>query len=242
MRRLRSRHLGLPHGTLGGDFWASYSDLMAGLLLVFMLITGYGARQVRALVEKPSDELRQWREALIELCSDPELERLEVRPDCDTGAIELNEGIFFAFNQVVLKEGGKQRLRQALPIILRRLTADVRLLGHLEAIEIRGHSDWIAPPDDPYGRNLRVSQRRAYEVLHFLATDPGLPQDARALLTEKGLASGAADQRCPACPDRRSDCRARCRRVEIHFLLDDARYRSELYELFEELLRTLDRV
>lgn len=240
MRRARFRR-GLPNGTLGGDFWASYSDLMAGLLLVFMLITAYGARQVRALVEKPSDELRQWRQALIELCTDPELERLQVRPDCDTGTIELNEGIFFSFNSVALKENGKERLRQALPIIFRRLATDGRIRRKLEAIEIRGHSDWIAPPDDPYGRNLRVSQRRAFEVLHFLATDPGIPEPDRALLTAKGVASGAADRRCPGCEPRREECRARCRRVEIHFLLDDARYRSELYELFEELLRSLGR-
>ena len=58
---------------IGGDFWAGYSDLMAGLLLVLVSVTYVARAEMHELVREPTEELRKWREALNDLCNDPEL-------------------------------------------------------------------------------------------------------------------------------------------------------------------------
>jgi outer membrane protein OmpA-like peptidoglycan-associated protein len=242
----RQRSWSSDEHSLGGDFWASYTDLMAGLLMVFILMIAMtqvaisrSHDDVRELLTAKAEELEAWNRSVRELCSDRELIALEVSVNCDTGAIELPNKILFEFNSDVIKPKGRELLRVAIPKILNRLEADVRFWDRLEKIEVRGHSDPRAQRDDPYGRNLKVSQSRAFAVLKFLTSDSDVPEQYRRNLQVKGVAAGASDSRRPEKCDLPGvsieTCHEAWRRVEIHLDFSDQDFRAELNEIFQRV-------
>ncbi|MCB9725558.1 MAG: OmpA family protein [Spirochaetaceae bacterium] len=224
---------------------------MAGLLMVFILMiamTQIAMRRshddIRRLLTEKAAELNAWTESVRQLCRDEELRELEVSIDCETGAIELPNKILFEFNSDEIRPAGRDLLRIAVPRILDRLAAgEGRFWERLEKVEVRGHSDPKALRDDPYGRNLRVSQSRAYSVLTFLTTDSQVPPRHRENLQSKGVAAGASDSRRPKKCDEpgisQSTCFEAWRRVEIHLDFRDNDFRAELNEIF---MRVLDMV
>jgi outer membrane protein OmpA-like peptidoglycan-associated protein len=233
--------------SLGGDFWASYTDLMAGLLMVFILMVAMADvalsrshDDLRDLLTEKTQELDAWNQAVRELCKDEELKLLEVQIDCDTGAIQLPNKILFDYNRDSIRPQGAELLRVAIPKILSRVSENERFWDRLEKVEIRGHADPRAQRDDPYGRNLRISQNRAYSVLKFLTSDPGVPAKYRGRLQEKGVAAGASHSRKPAKCEEQSLSAEVCfdawRRVEIHLDFSDHDFRLELNGIFRKVL------
>lgn len=235
--------------SIGGDFWASYSDLMAGLLMVFILMTSIAEiaisrshEELRDLLTEKTDELESWNHALQELCSDPDLRSSGVTVDCDTGAISLPDKVLFGFNSATLQDDGKKLLRTAIPKIFSRLEADPRFWERIDKIEIRGHADPIANSADPYGTNLEKSQERAFTVLKFLTEDSEVPPSYRLNLHDRAVAAGAADARPPrSCPHRTKACFEVWRRVEIHIDFRDSDYRQELNEVLNRVLDMVGR-
>ncbi len=224
-------------GNIGGDAWASYSDLIAGVLLIFILVTVLKEFQIQAAVADPSQTLREWKEAIEELCTDPELQRQNLAPDCETGTIELPDRVFFDTNETELKAEGKSVLRFAIPIILSKLRQQDIVWSNL-SIEVRGHADPRAVATrDPYEVNLEKSVARARNVLLFLTSDEGIEETSRQDLKSKGFASGASFSQPPSScigVDQES-CFDDMRRVEIHLHLDDKQIRRALVALLDEI-------
>jgi len=234
-RRRRSRN---SDGSIGGDFWAGYSDLMAGVLLIFIVVSALKDVQLVQRFAKPSESLNKWHDALEALCSDRELTDRHLAPDCRTGTIELDEGVFFDFDKVTLKEAGKENLRGAVPIILAKLRQHVEVWKQLQ-VEVRGHADPVAQNVDPYRVNLEKSAERAQSVLLFLTHDDKINPEDRSDLKRLSIASGAAAERPPVdCIEKSKQCYARMRRVEIHLHLDDVRVQSDLVDLLDQLLKS----
>jgi chemotaxis protein MotB len=235
---------------LGGDFWISYSDLMAGLLLVFIFVTTVmtlnlsrqhdevkkAHERLNAIIERNTKSLAEWDRAIKQLCSDPELKERKARPDCETGAIELAEGAFFPFNSADLSEEGRRNLASAVPIIVRRLEQFPLLWEKLETISVIGHTDTTGS----YEYNLRLSQDRARQVVEFLTGSEEVEESARGTLRRLLVAGGAASSRPhPECTDPNSaDCQSRARRVELRLDLDDNQMRKELNGILQEVLRS----
>lgn len=232
-RRLRAAS---SEGTIGGDSWAGFSDLMAGLLLVFIFVTVLKDVQLQGRVAEPAKVLDEWRNALLDLCNDDELKG-QIKVDCETGTIELPEQIFFEFNRAELKPEGKDQLRRAVPIILDKLRARPVIWERLK-VEVRGHSDPQAPEALRYSINLRKSEERAHNVLVFLTTDPQIPERDRHEIQMRSVSAGAADSFPPAeCRSigESEDCYALMRRAEIHLRVDDLDIRQELIKLLDVL-------
>lgn len=284
---------------IGGEYWPGFSDLMAGLILIFAFLTVFsqirGAlaanerrmmddqvrslreeaaalrlekqsllrevektelrrREAQALLKKAGivhlevqeelEQLRTWKQAILRLCTNARLAEVGVRVDCETGAIELPDKVFFEFNQQDLTEDGKARLRDAIPIILQELRKSPKLWERIDVIEVRGHADPVVRFGRAYETNLAKSQGRAYGVLEFLTSDGALAAEDRNWLKTRGVASGAANERPPLeCPDRaREECHEGMRRVELllGFADEDIRKRfngllTKVEEAFAEL-------
>lgn len=240
MRRDRRRSDG-NGGSVGGDSWAGYSDLMAGLLLIFIFVTVLKDVQLKEQVEKAADPariLREWHEARRELCNDEELKKHRLAPDCDTGTITLPNEVFFDFNEERLTTDGKKALRGAIPIVLRKLRSKQPIWSRL-SVEVRGHSDPVGRRGyDPYPINLKKSEARAREVLLYLTSDPDVPEIDRSDLQKRGFASGAAYFQPPKeCQDSAPACHDRMRRVEILLHLESEDIQRELGELLNEILQ-----
>ncbi|MEQ8693485.1 MAG: hypothetical protein RIC89_21925 [Pseudomonadales bacterium] len=242
MKRRDKRNVNTGIGAIGGDSWASYSDLIAGVLLIFILVTVLKDNEIQRMIEEPADILKSWQQAMEELCTDEELLKQGLVPNCETGTIELPDKVFFGFNDTELLEEGKEALRQAIPIILAKLRAQDVIWRDLN-IEVRGHSDPRVAPErvnDRYEINLGKSTRRAEAVLLFLTTDTAFSNQDREELAGLAVASGASDTQTPTdCSELpEEECYQKMRRVEIHLRLDNRKIREALIQLLNQLQPT----
>ena len=229
---------------LGATLWASASYLLVALLMAALFATTVaqlGAKPAEVephpLADTPTRALEEWRNALAELCSDPDLVAMDMHPDCATGIVQLPHKLFFDFKSSDVSEDGKERLRGALPIILASLRARPMLWENIDVIEVRGHADPRAARDR-YAINLRQSQDRAHEVLRFLTTKGVLPDSDREDLQRIAIASGASYTRPPEGCDLESDstdCFDRWRRAELRIGMNDAVLRTAQSELLDRV-------
>ncbi|MBW2272373.1 MAG: hypothetical protein JRG96_03815 [Deltaproteobacteria bacterium] len=174
--------------------------------------------------QKPS-LLAEWSVFLGELCKEPALLTQGIALDCNRASLILSERDFFERSGPALLEEGKDRLRSGVGTLFALLRRRPQIWDSLEAIEIRGHSDFEAQRD-PYRTNLVTSQQRALSVAFFLSSEGTLSDRDREDLQSLAVVSGVADSRPPAdCPTETRACREQWRRVELRVVLDDAKLR-----------------
>ena len=177
MRRKKKRHLEET------SYWLSYSDMMAALLLIFVLIISFTMLQSQRRYEQKQEELKQ-QQALVQSQQEQLQEQqeqldkligirteliealkkefdgtdLSVKVDEKTGSIALDSSILFDSGQFALKASGEELLQKFLP----------KYIG--------GHTD----TQGDYLYNLELSQKRALSVATFC-----LDENKKVLSTAK---------------------------------------------------------
>ena len=214
------------------SFWASYSDLMAGLLMVFALTTVITLVDIGDRLLKPTQVVKEWEKVLDDICHDQDLARMDnVRIDCSTGALIISdENLRFGFSRTELGQEAEQVLRQAVPKYLEIIHRYPKFLDHIEVIEISGHTD----RKDARGANPSISRDRAGRTLEFLFEEPAMAPYVN-LLREKAITAGYSDTRYPIECQQRVVCAA-ARRVEIAVHLE---YRDVLEEFLDILKQVI---
>lgn len=200
-------------------FWASYSDLMAGLLMIFVLSSMLVTQRAFEITE----QIGRWAGVAQELCRDEGLQGLDgVTVDCDTGAIEFETNNWFSFGSAELQESGRTVLSQVMPIWLRKVTTD-SIWQSVEAIEFDGHADRLSETE--LG-NMQVSADRAQAVMAYLVEE-GSFRDA---VLERGVVAGYGDHEFPeSCGD--SERCEEARRVVVKANLGETGVLRDLYQL-----------
>lgn len=174
----------------GNDYWQSYSDMMAALLLMFILIMALTLlRSLRMFEEKNADLQRQQitieeqqkkldevKGELAELTQmvgvksdiikalqqEFQNSELSVKVDPQTGAITFDAGIFFPTGSAGISEDGDVFLTEFVPQYLSVLLGE-DFRDNISEIIIEGHTD----TNGTYTYNLNLSQMRAYSVAEF---------------------------------------------------------------------------
>jgi len=158
------------------DHWMSTSDLMAGLMMVFLFISiafmryvmieqerikevavAYQDTQVAiydALVEEFEDDLAQWR----------------ARVDQESLSFEFQSPeVLFAVGSIELRDQFREILSDFFPRYLEVLR---KFRGSIDEVRIEGHtsSDWDGVTDETnaYFMNMNLSQGRTRSVLQFV--------------------------------------------------------------------------
>jgi len=151
-------------------FWASYSDLMAGILMIFVLV--YMVHQNATL--ESTEAIRNFTTAMNNICTtlEPDIEtNPNIEMNCHTGAITFVTATF-GFSDCELAPAVKEDLRAIVPRWLDALDAP-EIRGQVEYIEIGGYTDkQILKGGDLIMGNVEVSKCRATNVLEFLLKDP----------------------------------------------------------------------
>ncbi|GAB4265833.1 OmpA/MotB family protein [Deferrisoma sp.] len=224
-----------PGPSPADSFWASYSDLMAGVLLVFALTTAMTMLSIGSRLVKTTEKVDRWKELVSELCSDPQLQTMEgVRVDCNTGALIIqSDRLQFAFNNTQLGEEGKALLREVVPIYLNVVRRKPELQEFVDTVEIAGHTD----RKDLNQANPQISRDRAGAVLAYLLAEPALEEHWQ-FLKEKAVTAGYADTRFEEAspPCEQDECPA-ARRVEITVRLKDAEILAEFGKILEQIYK-----
>lgn len=224
-------------------YWASYSDLMAGILLVFAIAAASSWIAFQHSLVKPTEPLQEWQRFLNAICNDRELtSHPGIKINCNTGSLVFSEAsLRYARSATDLSDEGKALLRRVVPSYLRIVENHLRPDGKregiemkLEGVEISGHTDSTGD----YGSNSYISRERAGKVLLFLLQTPEL-RPFRGLLRQQGYAVGYADSRSPdAVSPSGTDDWPEARRIEIQVHIDKASILKELKGLLDSLRLT----
>ena len=241
-------HLESPAGETEDGYWASYSDLMAGILLVFAVAAAFTWIEFNRNVIESTSVLDEWRQFLETVCENPDLQSDNTRVDCETGNLVLSdEALRFESGSPDLSEEGRQLLVETVPMYLQVYEIAMNeyegLGARITGIEVSGHTDSTGN----YGANNYFSRERAGRVLAFLTgteqeendaplgrpSEQGCPLelgDYQQFLKQCGYSAGYANRRIPNTntePDEQGNW-PDARRIEIQIQFDHAGILSEV--------------
>ncbi|MGR6873401.1 OmpA family protein [Pseudomonas sp. HK3] len=181
--------------------WVAVSDLMAGLMMVFLLISIVFMINVELQRKKITDVAILYDHLRTQLYQDL---LAEFEPDLNSWGAELQEDLTFRFNKTeLLFANGESGLNPEFQLILADffprylsiITADKYRDDILE-VRIEGHtsSGWYGAvdDDDAYINNMALSQARTRSTLAYLLNLPAVTNKKswlKTYLTANGLSS-----------------------------------------------------
>lgn len=234
------------------SYWLSYSDMMAALLLMFVLIISFTMLQSKAQFEEKENELIEQQEIVEEQQKIMEEQQeqldkiigvrsdliealknefdgtdLKVSVDSQTGAITLDSSILFDTDRYDLKSTGQAFLKEFLPRYLNVLL-EPNFKEYISEIIIEGHTDI----QGTYLYNLELSQERALAVATFCLRDNNgiLNAEETETLREIVTANGRAYSD-PIYNDDNTVNMDASRRVEFKFRLKDEDMVAEMVNI-----------
>lgn len=236
------KHNSSRRGSENG-FWQSYSDIMASLLLVFIMVMTGAILQVMVEYEKDKAELDHMTSIAASLAADnaekaEQLKKIlgireeiiaalveefskgdmegKLTVDDQTGAIVFDSKLLFDFDGTELAPEGKAFLKEFLPKYVNILLSD-RFSDYLAEIIIEGHSDQTSG----YIYNMELSQQRAFAVAEYALLDTEIfPQQTLDLVRPYITVNGRSKSEPIRNPDGTIDAEA-SRRVELQFRLKE---------------------
>lgn len=191
------------------DHWVPFSDLMTGLMMIFLLVAIVFMLQVKQNESKVMDaQLRVheiaigyiglraelYRELSTEFKNDLPRWRASIKPDLTVRFEEPT--IQFDIGNAVVKDSFKTILSNFFPRYIRILRSP-KYADAIEEVRIEGHTSALwrgLAPEQAYYENMRLSQDRARSVLIHVLAIPAIRDDEllRWLLvriTANGLSS-----------------------------------------------------
>ncbi len=234
------------------SYWLSYSDMMAALLLTFVLIISFTVLQAKKQYEEKEAELHQQQVTMEEQQQimekqQEQLDRiigvrsdlvqalkteftdseLSVYVDSQTGAITFDSSILFDYNADTVKETGENFLREFLPKYIGVLMSD-DFKDYVSEIIIEGHTD----TQGDYLYNLDLSQRRAFSVARYCLSEEEhiLPDETVENLRKIVTSNGRSSSEPIYDADGNEDMEA-SRRVEFKFRLKDDEMVNEMSDI-----------
>lgn len=223
-----------------GDEWVSVSDLMSGLMLMFLAIAIFFMVQIRSdqqELEYIAVLYENLQAGLYEELQDEfseDLEHWNAEIDSTTLAVRFREpDVLFEPGVANLDPDFEEILRDFFPRYVRVLMGN-SYRDHIEEVRIEGHtsSDWVGLHGlEAYEANMALSQARTRAVLSFVVRLPVVYDVWEAWLRERLTANGLSSGR-PVMNGGAED-RDRSRRVEF-------RIRTDADEQMEAILARIE--
>jgi outer membrane protein OmpA-like peptidoglycan-associated protein len=208
--------------------WISLSDLMTGLMMLFMLIAVAFMLKVQAEEAKAKHEAEQYRQVRQELYKDLYAEfkdRLAAWNAVFTENLILTfqgPDVLFDTGKADLKPRFKQILQDFFPRYVRIITLP-KYKNSIQEVRIEGHtsSDWNGSTgtEEAYFQNMELSQSRTRSTLRFVLKLPDVLQDI-GWLRSHVTANGLSSSRLILKPDGTAEDADRSKRVEFRILTD----------------------
>lgn len=240
------------------SYWQSYSDMMAALLLIFVLVIAVAivalndykeklaeqneellARQ--DLLEKQADEYLKLKEELEEKQAEIDkiigvkqeiIEALNSEFSKEQIAINIDQQTgAIVFDANILYDRSKSQLKpEGVKFLDKFLPIYIGVLfkDDIAEIIIEGHTD----TDSGYMYNLGLSQDRALSVVEYCLSDSSLSKEQKEQLRSVITANGRSFSNPVYDADGKVDL-AKSRRVEVKFRLKDEEMIQELQGILE---------
>ena len=182
--------------------WMSISDMMSGLMLVFLFISISFMIQVQSDKDKMKDIAQSYKDTKVNLNEDLHSEFLEDMKKWDASITKDNTIVFhspevlFEVNKSAISEDFKAILDDFFPRYLKILISK-KYKDNIKDMKVEGHTsnDWISSisKEKIYLKNMQLSQKRAYIVLSYCySLDNDLVKQNRLWLEKYFRANGMA--------------------------------------------------
>jgi len=231
-------------GNAWGKQLISVSDLMAGLLFVFILLVVAFALELNRATEELTNAQEKKEEILERIKQSMQDRGVPVRVDEEHGILRLPEEILFPSGSAAITDSGSVALGTLANVLCevlpeftfrrgrRSASADRDEGARIEAILIEGHTDSVRVGQAcPFADNWELSTQRALSAYkELMEKRPQLDSLANRRQEPIFSVSGYADRR-PVGGDRQSNLtpegRAGNRRIDLRFLMANPRRRTE---------------
>lgn len=215
---------------IGEDFWPSISDLMSGLMIIFMFIAvsfmlelnkkSELNKEYTKTIEETIKKYKTGKLAIYEKLSEEFEEDLKIwnaTLEMETLSISFNEPeIFFNLGQKETNERFKNLLDNFFPRYI-KILSNTQFKNEIEEIRIEGHtsSEWNKTTSelDSYFNNMELSQARTVETLKYVMSIPEI-ENQKDFLIDKLTANGLSYSR-RIINENGSENQEKSRRVEF---------------------------
>ncbi len=154
----------------GNIFWITMTDLMTGLVLVFIVMFFYA--YIHNHVNQVEQSLAQ-ENANRSLQETLKNENIEASIDPVSGVVKISDLELFDVNSYKLSPKGKSYLDKFAPAYFDSLFSNEYLDKNIDRIIIQGHTDSQTfagkySADQQYMKNMELSLKRAFEVANYM--------------------------------------------------------------------------
>jgi len=209
------------------EHWIPLSDLMTGLMMIFMLISIIFMVQVDASRITISKIAQTHHQMLNDLYGDllrefsPDLPRWHARLDHDLTIRFEEPDVLFDTGKADLKTQFTGILSNFFPRYV-KIIFGRKYKDSIEEVRIEGHTSSIwsseSSADEAYFRNMELSQSRTRSTLEYVLLLPGVA-DQKDWLTRKLTANGLSSSRTVRNADGTENIEA-SQRVEFRLRID----------------------
>jgi outer membrane protein OmpA-like peptidoglycan-associated protein len=197
------------------EYWLSFSDLMAGLLMVFALMLLAALYNYQSGVDGIREILMIREQVIEELKSEFDDGPGAVVHVEDNGSVRFLDNVLFSQGSAVVSPEGRTQLASFANSYLSVLLGNPTFQEQLRAIVIEGHTN----SDGSYELNLDLSQARAFAVMVALLEEAG---EYRAVMEALVSANGRSYSDLLYLDEGQTfEDKDGSRRIEIHFRLND---------------------
>jgi len=208
------------------EYWISISDMMAGLMMIFLFISVVYMLNVKKDKDKITQIAVTYERIKLELYKDLEKEfkndlvKWNAILDRPTLSIRFREPeVLFKAGKVEVRPKFKMILDDFFPRYINILMSP-KYINDIQEVRIEGHtsSEWMAVTDEEeaYIWNMELSQGRTRSVLQYIFSIPYIAErkEVKHWLREHLTANGLSSSKLIYYPDGRENKRE-SRRVEF---------------------------
>ena len=198
-------------------FWMTMTDLMTGLVLVFMVLFFWAYMQ---------GNMNKLQEQVAQESVSKELQKTLSEQDIEatvesSGIVKIQDLELFEVGDYHLSQKGKSYLNKFAPAYLNSVFSNEFLKENVEKIVIQGHTDSQTfvgkfSPDEQYMKNMDLSLKRAYEVANYMSNTPYNKENGDKL--RKMIIVEGASFSNPIMVNGKEDF-AKSRRVELKLIM-----------------------
>lgn len=154
----------------GDAFTTSVSDLMAGLLSIFILALCYFMLNFQTLTNKYTGNTELRNQLLKDVGKDLQAQGLQVRIDTKQGVLRIPESVLFESGEASIKEQGQAAVSKLSQSLLKTMTRP-EYREALETVFIEGHTDNVPIHNEFFQSNRELSTQRAINTWNLMRND-----------------------------------------------------------------------
>lgn len=154
----------------GDAFTTSVSDLMAGLLSIFILALCYFMLNFQTVTNKYTGNTELRNQLLNDVGKDLQAQGLQVRIDTKQGVLRIPESVLFESGEANIKEQGQAAVSKLSQSLLKTMTRP-EYREALETVFIEGHTDNVPIHNEFFQSNWELSTQRAINTWNLMRND-----------------------------------------------------------------------